>query len=89
MNTKKWTTKDGTKIRIKDMSDRHLINTIKFLDRQFEQLKMNIPVPTFNGEIAQYMADLDYDYFMNNATPAKVYPIYDDLYAEAIRRELT
>ena len=32
-NTKKWTMRDGTKIRIRDMDDTHLANTFKMLVR--------------------------------------------------------
>lgn len=32
-NTDVWTTKEGRDVRICDMDDRHLINTIKYLER--------------------------------------------------------
>ena len=32
-NTDVWTTSDGRDVRICDMDDRHLINTIKYLER--------------------------------------------------------
>lgn len=86
-NTKKWTQKNGKKIRIKDMSDQHLINTIKMLERRLEEAKRNMPYPMFNGDMAQWFAEQDYDAFQKSVVSDHV-PIYDDLIEEKIMRGL-
>jgi hypothetical protein len=86
MNTKKWTKKDGTKIRIKDMDNSHLVNTIKFLDRQQSEIQ-SCPYPSFQGEMAQMYAEAEYDALMRTETNDN-FPIYIDLKNEAIRRGL-
>lgn len=85
--TKKWKKKDGTKIRICDMEDSHLLNAIKMLDKMADTAKLEIPYPNFNGEMAQWFAEQEYDRMLE-ATPEYFFPIYEDLYNEAERREI-
>jgi len=58
--TKKWTTGAGEKVRICDMGDRHLVNTMKLLTRVAERERheecegmMSCPEPT--ADIASMM----------------------------------
>lgn len=49
MSNKTWTMRDGTKILIEDMSDKHLINTIKMLKRNVERYKGNVAMIYVNS----------------------------------------
>ena len=85
MNTKKWTTKDGTKIRIKDMSDQHIVNTLRLIERMHKNAIEECPFPCFGGEMAQYYAEQEFDSFLSSDIE-DIFPIYGDLYEEAQRR---
>lgn len=87
-NTKIWKTKDGRKIRIKDLDDGHLVNCIKMIERNVAWLQSIIPPPMFNGEMAQLYADREYDRMVESG-PDYFFPIYDDLCEEATRRQLS
>ena len=85
--TKKWTTKNGTKIRICDMGDSHLINSIKMLKRYAQCIQIEYPWPNFRGEMAQYYAEQEYD-IITTSPPEKLIPILEDLMRDAERRNI-
>jgi hypothetical protein len=93
-NLKKWTQKDGTKIRIKDMTDRHLINAVKMVLRMAEA-KQNADLcfyPSFNPDtMASYYAEQSWDSLneMDAMEYAETeYPIFNDLMDEIYKRDL-
>lgn len=82
-----WMTKEGKRVRVKDMTNDHLNNTIRFLDNKWERNKfIDIPYPDFNGEMAQYAAEGEWERMMDHGTPDLVYPVYKDLQKEKERR---
>jgi hypothetical protein len=94
-NLKKWTQKDGTKIRIKDMSDRHLVNTVNMLIRKADMERRDALMcyPTFASEdsMASFYAEQEWD-VLNWMTPfefaEREWPIFNDLKAEIYKRQL-
>lgn len=92
-NRKLWTMRDGTKIRIKDMGDSHLLNTIAMLERVAGRRKAMAlcSFPSFNGEMAQFFAEQDWDSLdqtSNEEYAAQIFPIYNDMVDESARRNL-
>jgi hypothetical protein len=85
--TKKWTTRDGQRIRICDMTDEHLLNTIRLCQRAHERAKLEIPYPDFCGDMAQFYAEREFDNFLESG-PEVAFPLYPDLVDEAYRRRL-
>ena len=80
---KKWTMKGGKTIRIRDMENDHLLNTIRLLERMADN----------EAGYAAAFAELDigpdaYDWVNDNSCTEDYFPIYDDMVAEAKRRGL-
>jgi len=61
-----WTMKTGEKVKVKDMTDLHLLNTIRFLHRQVRKFAASLPYPMMNGEMAQEQAEREYDAVMED-----------------------
>lgn len=89
MNTKKWTTKQGENVQIKDMDNSHLLNTIWMLDRaHFARMLECVRAQTLlQGEMAIYSMERE-ERLMAAMGPCYNWPIYEDLYAEAVGRGL-
>jgi len=84
--TRIWVTKEGQRLRICDMTDSHLDNTITMFDRALGSLQRNLPYPCFNGEMAQYYAEMEWDRLMESS-PDEQWPIYNNLVEDKHRRE--
>ena len=92
--TEIWTTKDKRKIRICDMSDSHLSNTIAMLDRKTEVitpyliLEAHRTLNSLNGDMAMLAMEGEIDRLIEyGVDPSTIYPLYDNLVLESQRRE--
>jgi len=88
MTKKLWTTADGERIKIRDMTDSHLMNAIRYLDRKLDEAKRETPFPVFQGDMAEFCAERDWEHLQETTDPADFWPIYEDLVEEAERRKL-
>ena len=83
---KTWTMKDGTEIAIKDMDDRHLINSYKMAQRLSEEAQDSWNGYYPQGEMAQYY----WDQHIDEAMDVEFYwrATMEDLLPEIKRRNL-
>lgn len=90
MRTKLWTTENGTKIRIMDLGDTHLINILNFLERKAraQWVECLDNYPSFNGEMAQYYAEAEWNNLSRQGPSVLLPDIYSELIAEAEHRKL-
>jgi|MudIll2142460700_1097286.scaffolds.fasta_scaffold19528_2 hypothetical protein len=56
-----WVTSTGTKIPVGDLGDAHLKNIAKFLLRIAVNFQQSIPFPAFQGEMASYYGEQEYE----------------------------
>lgn len=90
-----WKMRDGTVILIKDMTDSHLDNTIKMLDRKakaahYAELTAGYAIlGTLQGEMAIDDVERGINQMEENGPcPEDHFPVYMDLVAEQSKREL-
>lgn len=90
--TKNWTGKHGVKVRICDMTDLHLINAIRCLRRNAEQIKVGVlsdaagMALSVNGDMAGYHADQEFDNTCRADAEDYLPEIYWDLLRDGERR---
>jgi len=89
MNTNVWTTRDGRTIRIVDMGDSHLLNTLRMLERAHlaRAFRTDLASSFFQGDMAQFSLECEARR-LYESDPSSSFPVYQDLREEADRRKL-
>lgn len=97
MKASEWKTKSGQVLKIKDMTDSHLLNTIRFLERAGEkQMQQEIAaawscLSSLQGEMATFYCEQDIDRLEETTLEDwlnMTNPKYNRLVAEAEKRKL-
>lgn len=90
---KYWKPKIGKKLAIKELTNKHLLNIMSYLERKAQEYfeDMVPPSAVLTGDMALYHAEQEWDQ-LNSKTPEELaydfYPIYESLQLEAINRGL-
>ncbi len=88
--TKLWTTKDGQRVRICDMADSHLVNTIRMLRRYHNALVLSAysAANMMQGEMAQMCMDQEIDR-LEDGDIEMVHDLGENLLWDAWRRGMS
>jgi len=86
-----WETQDGRRLAIEDMTDRHLVNTIKMLERAFETSRQYVDLYEYTeffppdpfGSNGWETGEVDLAREQEKRPVKDIYPIYEDLHYEA------
>jgi hypothetical protein len=65
-----WNTKDGRSIPVNCMTERHIINTYRFLERTLDTIQENISAAYMyapSGDMAEYYWNQDVDFLHENS----------------------
>ncbi len=89
-----WQTKDGRVLKITDMDDEHLVNSIRLLKRVVRGMRFSRDLAGWSvlnfvhGEMAQYAieSDLELDARLNDEEWLERHTVYEELIGEAKRR---
>ena len=84
---KKWTTKDGTKIRIRDMSTTHIENCLNML-RRMHVAALNVDPSMMNGEQAMLSVEQGIDALIEDGPEGQFEEIWFDLEDELNYRKV-
>lgn len=90
-----WKTRHGGSIRVCDMTDSHLLNTMRMLEKRSEVLSQEAVdsgyavLSSMNGEMAQYSIESDLREMEENGVEVEeFFPVYAQMRKEAWRRGL-
>ncbi len=92
-----WTTKDGRNIKIVDMDNDHIVNSIGLLRRVVGKMRLSCELSglsvlkVVNGDMAQYAIEssLDLEMQMSNEEWLDCYTVHGELMKEVIRRDIS
>lgn len=101
MSANVWTTREGHRVRIRDMEDSHLVNTVRFIRRRnrarrfWLSTRAALRAASYAATAPDGAADAAYGSIAYYETEAgkdylfgERYPIFEKLLAEAARRGL-
>ena len=68
--SKVWVTREGQRIPLEQMSDSHLRNAHRHMARRLARMEQAVAhPPSFNGEIAQMLAEHEFDHLLLTVLP--------------------